>query len=134
MKSILSALLVSEKKTESGSKLRTYIVWLVVPSLIALCAIESRSRLFSRKWNSWLGKPPVLDCPKLIDLGEHEKGEVAMARLEIWNRGKSELHIRKATSNCPCAGLEQQTRNGFTLLKSLKIAPPTKPHLAFTSP
>jgi hypothetical protein len=69
------------------------------------------------------GSDPVLECPAIVELGDRELGEVAVARLTIANRGGRELVIEEMQSNCACSGLEREQDGKFIRLNSLRVAP-----------
>jgi hypothetical protein len=69
-------------------------------------------------------RPPVIDLPEHLELGERELGEIVVAPLAISNRGGRDLLIDEISGNlCSCSGLEQQEGEGFRRFESLTIRP-----------
>lgn len=99
------------------------LAWIVAPALIVLAAYGGNSYYWRRQWTIFRGTDPVLECPGLIELGERELGEIAIARLTIANRGGRELVIDELDSNCACSGLEREQGGEFVRLSSLRLAP-----------
>lgn len=102
-------------------KLRS-LAWLLVPALIGTGAYAARAVDWHRLWAIIRGTP-VLECPAVVELGDRELGEVAVARLTIANRGARELVIDEMQSNCACSGLEREQEGKFIRLSSLRLAP-----------
>lgn len=66
---------------------------------------------------------PVLDYSPTVDLGERERGEVAVGRFTITNHGRGELRIDKFITSCSCAGVEQEADGQFRRLESVLVPP-----------
>lgn len=79
---------------------------------LALLAVGLVAVVAGAAWWSTTGRStgnrvgPVLDCPEVIDLGEQERGQVAIARATLANAGDADLTITDVRSSCSCAGLE----------------------------
>lgn len=67
--------------------------------------------------------PPAADFPPVVDLGDRDLGEQAVARFRFANRGDSPLVIDKVGSTCSCAGIEQEVDGRVVPVKQLIIPP-----------
>jgi len=73
---------------------------------------------------------PLVDYPVLIDLGPRERGEVAIAHVNIRNRGRADLVIDHVTSDCSCSGLEREQDGQFAGFEKLRLPPRESVELA----
>lgn len=78
-----------------------YLSLLIVPVIGASVTLAGR-----HLWCSF-GAAPVLSCPESIDLGEQERGAIAVARVRVFNSGRSTLLLQRFATSCSCAGVEQ---------------------------
>jgi len=99
------------------------LLWVVVPLLAGMAACASYSDTWLGLPGNWVGAGPALECPRLLELGERELGEVALVRFMIANHGGEALIIDEVRSNCSCSGLEQEQAGEFVRLGSLRIGP-----------
>lgn len=74
-------------------------------------------------WDRWGKTAPVLECPALIDLGERDRGETAVARFQVGNNGRGELRIDGFQTSCSCAGVERESQGKFHRVRSVQIQP-----------
>lgn len=102
-----------------------YLVLLLIVPLAAAGATWAGRYVFHR-WNA----RPVLDYPRVIDLGECERGEVAVGRFSIVNRGQRTLIIDQIATSCSCAGLEQEEDGKWVRVASVEVPPEGKTELA----
>ncbi len=98
-------------------------IWLLIPVLVGLAAFLFASGIVSSQWAIWLRSVPVVEFPAVIDLGQHEQGEVVNSRFVIANRGRGELVIDRIRSTCACAGLEREVNGKFVRLETLRLGP-----------
>jgi hypothetical protein len=103
-------------------KLRN-LAWILVPALMGAAVYAARTGDWARRFAVLRGADPVLECPRLLELGERELGEVALARFTIANRGGRELVVDEFRSNCSCSGLEREEDGEFFRLDSLRVGP-----------
>jgi hypothetical protein len=66
---------------------------------------------------------PVAVFPVEIELGQRERGEVAIASFTLANRGGAELVLEDFQSNCSCSGIERLQGNEFVRLDVLRVKP-----------
>jgi hypothetical protein len=66
---------------------------------------------------------PVVDYSELIDLGPRERGEIVVTHVTLANHGRYDLLIDHITSDCSCAGLEQERDGELMRLGELRLAP-----------
>jgi hypothetical protein len=66
----------------------------------------------------------------MLDLGEQERGEQAIARFIIRNDGGSELVIDRIGASCACCGLEREQGGRWWRLDRLEIAPHSQAEVA----
>jgi hypothetical protein len=57
----------------------------------------------------------------MIDIGEQEVDQIAVAPLVIRNRGRGELVIDRITSSCSCSGLEREDGATFAPVQELRL-------------
>jgi hypothetical protein len=57
----------------------------------------------------------------VIDMGEHEVGQVAVAHFIVANRGGRDLIVDQIRSSCVCAGLEIEEDGKFLSVESLRL-------------
>src|SRR5437773_2695342 len=60
-----------------------------------------------------LSPDPVLDCPDVVDVGEHELYSLAVGRFTVANRGGRELILNNIRTSCACSGLDQEKDGRF---------------------
>ena len=70
--------------------------------------------------------PPAIDFSEELVLGEHEAGDIAVARYTIANVGGQPLRIDHIHSNCSCTGIEIEKRGKYYRPESLVIEPGEK--------
>lgn len=51
-------------------------------------------------WDHWHGSAPYLVCPRTLDLGERERGEIAIGRFQIQNIGRGALTANDFSTSC----------------------------------
>lgn len=68
-------------------------------------------------------RPPRIDLPEEIELGERELGSIVVAPVAISNHGGRALEITEVGSNCSCSGLERQQNGDFVRIEWLTIRP-----------
>jgi hypothetical protein len=66
---------------------------------------------------------PVLDCPEVVDVGEHEIHSLAVGRFTVTNRGGAELVLDNVRTSCACSGLEQERGDRFVRVTELRVPP-----------
>ncbi len=66
---------------------------------------------------------PILDYPSTVDLGERERGDIAIARFAISNRGQAELLIDHFSTSCACAGVEHEVNGRWERVESASVPP-----------
>lgn len=99
------------------------MIWLLLPILVGIAAFGFESGIINRQWTILMRSVPVVEFPAVIDLGEHEQGEVVNSRFTIANRGKGELVIDQIRTTCACAGLEREVDGTFVRVESLRLGP-----------
>ena len=72
-------------------------------------------------FDRWFARP-VLDYPSTIDLGERERGEVAVGRFTISNYGRGKLHIAHFSTSCSCAGVEREVEGRWERVETAVVA------------
>jgi hypothetical protein len=97
---------------------RASLVLVVVLLVSAGFALGVRSA-----WDRWGKAAPVLECPALIDLGERDRGETAVARFRVRNNGRGELRIDGFQTSCSCAGVERESQGKFHRIQSVRVQP-----------
>jgi hypothetical protein len=102
---------------------RTLFIWVVVPILIGIVSYEIASNSYARRWVTRAIGGPVLECPQVIDLGEQETGQDAIARLTVANRGGKDLLIDQVRSDCSCSGLERDDGGEVSAVQELRLSP-----------
>ncbi len=70
-----------------------------------------------------LSPDPVLECPEVIDVGEHELYSLAVGRFTVANRGGRELILDNVRTSCACSGLEQAKGDRFIRVTELRVPP-----------
>jgi hypothetical protein len=73
-------------------------------------------------WDHWV-HVPILTHPAVIDLGECQRGEIAIGRFTISNSGNRELKLNQFFTSCSCAGVQQEVDGSFRRVESLVIPP-----------
>ena len=104
-------------------KTRAIVFWALFPILVAGIVYSASSGAIMRYWTMWTGSGPILDCPRLIELGEQELGQIAVARFTVANRGGEDLVLDKIQANCACTGLELEKGTNFIRVESLRLHP-----------
>lgn len=74
---------------------------------------------------------PIAEYPNVVELGSRERGEVAVARFVVANRGRSMLVMDRFLSNCSCSGIERRRGNEFHGFEELRVAPGEEVELQF---
>lgn len=96
-----------------------HLAWVLVPLLLggaAYMAQRNGSGLLA-----FVQHQAILDCPKVLQLGERELGEVAISEFTIANRGRGTLEITDVQSSCSCTGMEQEVNGDYIRVKSLRL-------------
>lgn len=65
--------------------------------------------------------PPVMNHQSAIELGPHEFGATAVARLVLSNSGSGELIVSRFQTSCSCAGVEVEHDGKFQRVDQLRI-------------
>lgn len=73
---------------------------------------------------------PVLDYPSTIDLGERDRGDVAVGRFVISNHGQGELQISGFATSCSCAGVEREVNGRWQNVDTAVVGPGRQLELA----
>lgn len=68
-------------------------------------------------------KPPAINCPELLDLGERELGEELVAEVPIKNTGGQPLIFGNVRTSCTCSGLNRKKGNDFYSVSEWTIQP-----------
>lgn len=66
---------------------------------------------------------PILSFPATIDLGNRERGDVAVGRFIIANRGTTKLLVDQFSTSCSCAGVEREVGGRWQRVESVEIPP-----------
>jgi hypothetical protein len=74
-------------------------------------------------WDRWLAPRPILEYPTLIDVGDHDRGEVVLRRFEVRNVGHAPLELTQFRTSCSCAGVEREVDGKLQRLQSATLAP-----------
>jgi hypothetical protein len=102
-------------------KTRTLFL-LAIPLVVGVCAYLAASGRVDGPWRP--SRPPRVEYPSTLDLGERELGDFVTARYSITNRGESDLTIDHIQSNCACTGIERELATGrFSRIASLRLQP-----------
>jgi hypothetical protein len=110
-------------------KLR-HLGWVIVPILVGAASYVARPDHLKRRWKIWTGSDPIIECPQSLDMGEHELGEIAVARFFVANRGGKELIIDQVRTNCSCSGLEREENGQLSPIEKLSLASDERVQLA----
>jgi len=100
-----------------------YSLWVIIPLLVGTATYMSQVIDWRRQLSSFTDSHPILDCPQVIEFGERELGEVALARFTVANRGGTELVIDEVQSNCACSGLEREQNGKLIRVERLRLKP-----------
>jgi hypothetical protein len=92
-------------------------------ALASIVAYSVATGQFKRLFSPALEATPEIGYPTTLDLGNHEIGDLAIARFAIANRGESDLVIDEVRTNCSCTGLEREENGQFFRIDSLRIKP-----------
>ncbi len=93
----------------------------LVPLIAAAMTMGGRSA-----WDRWHGSIPRLGCPRTLDLGERERGEIAIGRFQIQNLGRGTLTANDFSTSCSCAGVEREVDGRLLYVKSIHLLPGEK--------
>jgi hypothetical protein len=98
---------------------------------VALIPVVAAAATWSGQYgfDRWIARP-VLDYPPTIDLGDRERGEVAIGRFSITNRGRAKLVLDQFSTSCSCAGVEREIEGQWQRVESLGIPPGEQVDLA----
>lgn len=66
---------------------------------------------------------PRIACARVIDLGPRELGETVTTKLQIENRGLSELAIADIRTSCSCTGMEYEQDGELRRVQTLRVKP-----------
>ncbi len=99
------------------------LCWIVVPLLIAAVVYALRTDEGRRIRATVTRSGPVVEFPAILDLGDRERGEVAVGRFTVANRGGGELLIDRIRTNCACSGLEREAEGEFIRVDSVRLGP-----------
>jgi hypothetical protein len=75
------------------------------------------------------GAYPVLEYQNLVELGEREWGELAIARFSLANRGNRELLLDQFRTNCSCSALQTETDGKLQPVKEVRLGPHQRTYL-----
>lgn len=99
-------------------KSKAALVFGVIPVLAAALTVGGRYT-----WDHWLGSAPRLECPRTLDLGEKERGEIAIGRFHIRNSGWGTLTVSDFSTSCSCAGVEKEVEGRFFRVTTIQLSP-----------
>jgi hypothetical protein len=74
-------------------------------------------------WDRWLAPRPILEYPTLINMGNHDRGEVVFERFQVKNVGHAPLELTEFQTSCSCAGVEREVDGTIERLRSVTLAP-----------
>lgn len=107
--------------------MRTRLLLLaVLASGVAVCVYALRHSFSSAPSTMPNGGAPRLECPRAVDLGERELGEIAVTNFTIANAGGTDLQIDQIRSSCACSAFEQEHDGEFVRIESLRLEPKQK--------
>ncbi len=100
-------------------KIARYSYLILIPIIVA--GLTAGIRFGVKQRSVGYHDSPAVEYPETIDLGEHEKGEVAVGRFWIRNGGKGQLLVDQFRTTCSCAGLEREVNGRFIRLQSIQL-------------
>lgn len=66
--------------------------------------------------------PPRLACVEEIDLGDRDRGDIAVTPFVVRNEGGGTLTLDGFQTSCSCAGVERVVDGSFVRVRSLELA------------
>src|SRR5581483_1382420 len=94
------------------------VYWIILPLLLLVVSLAVH--LIATRCRG--SRDPIIEVPLSVDLGERERGEIAVGRFSIFNRGGKELIIDQIRTSCACSGLERETNGQFARIDSLRLS------------
>lgn len=74
-------------------------------------------------WDRLVAGAPLLLYADTVDLGERERGEIAVGRLRVTNGGSGKLILKDFRTSCSCAGVEREESGKYVPIQSVQLAP-----------
>lgn len=89
----------------------------------AIVAVAMRHAVaYVRNPPSGPAAPPVLECTRYLDLGEHEQGTIATGFFTLTNAGGGDLIVNHFRTSCSCTGVERESAGRFVQVESVHLA------------
>ena len=97
---------------------RHLLVLVGVPLLVAVAVVGGRSA-----WHMSGQRKPALECPEMLDLGERDRGEIALCQFRVRNSGRALLTLDQFQTSCSCTGIERTVDGHSVGVRSVELGP-----------
>jgi hypothetical protein len=106
--------------------------WLLPLTMSVLVGLwwHSGTEAIRQRWAVAISRPPAVEYPTVIELGERTASESVVSRFEIRNRGGQELLLDQVRASCSCSTFEREVDGTFEPVQELRVPPGESVELA----